>query len=117
LQTAIFARRVAATLSRAVADTESIETGETIDTTLAPPLMTIAECAKVARVSRSSIWRRIQRGEIPAVRVGNTTGPIRVPTEEFLGWLYGSPLAEERPPVGKGDLEPWMEDREVHDAA
>jgi excisionase family DNA binding protein len=49
--------------------------------------MTIAECAKVARVSRSSIWRRIQRGEIPAVRVGNTTGPIRVPTEEFLGWL------------------------------
>jgi hypothetical protein len=62
LQTAIFARRGAATLSRAVADTESIETGETIDTTLAPPLMTIAECAKVACVSRSSIWRRIQRG-------------------------------------------------------
>jgi excisionase family DNA binding protein len=85
LQTAIFARRgdVVARSSRY----EVHRDRKTIDTTLAPPLMTIAECAKVARVSRSSIWRRIQRGEIPAVRVGNTTGPIRVPTEEFLGWL------------------------------
>jgi excisionase family DNA binding protein len=90
---------------------------ETRDSSLAPPLMTIAECAKLARVSRSHIWKRVQAGQIPAVRVGERTGPIRVPTEAFLHWLYDAPSTDETHPLVSPDLAPWVETVEIFDAA
>ncbi len=85
-------------------------TTETTETRfVAGPLLTIAEAAKLARVSRQHMWRLVRRGDVDAVRVGNETGPFRIETEAFLGWLYGSQLPEERPPVTLADLGPWVE--------
>jgi excisionase family DNA binding protein len=96
---------------------EAVETKETRDSSLVPPLMTIKECAELARVSRSHIWKRIRAGQIPAVRVGERTGPIRVPTGAFLHWLYDAPSTDETHPLTPADLAPWVEMPEVFDAA
>jgi excisionase family DNA binding protein len=86
-----------------------VESTETTETSfVAPPLLKLEEAARLARVSRSHIWKRIQRGEIPAVRVGNTTGPIRVPTEAFLAWLYEQ-APEEQASIQPSDLQPWVD--------
>jgi excisionase family DNA binding protein len=67
--------------------TERVERTEAI---LAPPLMTVAEAARVARVSQSYIRKLIARGTIGAVRVGDgEAGPLRIPTESFERWLFG----------------------------
>jgi excisionase family DNA binding protein len=54
-----------------------------------PVLISVREAAEIANVSRVHVWRLIQRGEIPAVRVGEGHGPIRVDREAFLTWLFG----------------------------
>jgi excisionase family DNA binding protein len=80
--------------------------------------MTVAEAARVARVSQSYVRKLIARGEIGAVRVGSSeTGPLRIPVESFLAWLYGEPAAGGRPPVSDADLEPWVQQVEVFDAS
>jgi excisionase family DNA binding protein len=66
-------------------------TTETRETTV-PSLLTCREAAALARVSRVHVWRLIQRGEVPAIRVGED-GPIRVEREPFLEWLFGVPRA------------------------
>jgi excisionase family DNA binding protein len=73
-----------------------METRETPERVLhAPPLLTVEEAAQVARVARSTIWKRVRSGEIPAIRVGSRTGPIRIPTAEYIEWLYGVAVREE----------------------
>lgn len=42
----------------------------------APRFMTVAEVADLMRVSRMTVYRMIQRGEMPAIRVGKS---FRVP--------------------------------------
>jgi len=54
-------------------------------------LLTVREAAAVCRCSVPHAYRLIARGEIPAVRVGEQTGPIRVPESELRAWLYGPP--------------------------
>ena len=54
-----------------------------------PELLKISEAAHIAGVSRVHVWRLVRDGEIPAVRVGNDHGPLRIPREEFRQWLYG----------------------------
>ena len=54
----------------------------------APRLISIRQAAELAGVSKTHIWRLVQRGEVDAVRVGDD-GPIRIPAEIFLRWLYG----------------------------
>jgi excisionase family DNA binding protein len=55
------------------------------------PLLTVPEVAERLRVSRPTVYRRIRAGEIPAIRVGNTSGALRVPADELDAWLYGAP--------------------------
>jgi excisionase family DNA binding protein len=43
-------------------------------------LLTVAEVADELRLTRESVYRRIQAGELDAVRVG-VHGPLRVPTD------------------------------------
>jgi excisionase family DNA binding protein len=94
-----------------------METTETAgDSFVAPPLLTVGEAAKLARVSRTHMWRLCDRGEVLAVRVGDSSGPLRIPTEQFLAWLYGASGGDESRPVNQADLEPWLEEVEVHDA-
>jgi excisionase family DNA binding protein len=55
----------------------------------ATDLMTVAEAAKLANVAPVTVYRRIHEGQIEAIRVGDGRGPIRVPREPFVRWLYG----------------------------
>ncbi len=69
---------------------------ETVETQAppAPRLISIRQAAELANVSRTHLWRLVQRGEVDAVRVGDD-GPIRIPAETFLRWLYGGRRALE----------------------
>lgn len=70
-----------------------METTETRESRfVAPPLLTVAEAARLARVSRSYMWKLIRRDEVEAIGIGTDGGPIRVPTEPFLRWLYCNQL-------------------------
>jgi excisionase family DNA binding protein len=52
----------------------------------APRLISVRDAAQLAGVSRTHVWRLIQRGEVEALRIGEN-GPIRVDAEAFLRWL------------------------------
>src|SRR5262249_22759516 len=55
-----------------------------------PNLLTVEEVAERLRVSIWSVYRRIESGEIPAVRLGSgPRSPIRVDESELEQWLYG----------------------------
>lgn len=49
-----------------------------------PPTIDVEQAAELLGVSRSSGYRGIARGEIPAIRIG---GRIRVPTAKLLRML------------------------------
>jgi excisionase family DNA binding protein len=93
-----------------------METTEATERFVAAPPLTVAEAARIARVSRSWMWKLIRRGDVEAIRVGETSGPLRVPMTEFLRWLYGSQLPEELSPVTQIDPGPLVEMPEVFDA-
>jgi excisionase family DNA binding protein len=54
-----------------------------------PDLIPVKEAARLANVARPTVYRAIARGELPAIRVGELAGPLRVDREAFLAWLYG----------------------------
>lgn len=49
------------------------------------PLLNIAETAQRLRVSTKTVRRMIDRGELPALRVGSQ---IRIAEQELESWLY-----------------------------
>jgi excisionase family DNA binding protein len=54
-----------------------------------PELLKVDEAAARCRVSRPTMYRLIERGVVPAVRVGEGgAGPVRVPAAELDAWLY-----------------------------
>lgn len=52
-----------------------------------PTFMTVAEVAEVMRVSKMTVYRLVQSGELPAVRVGRS---FRVKTDAFQDYLQQS---------------------------
>jgi excisionase family DNA binding protein len=62
---------------------------ETLETRapVATRLISVRQAATIAAVSKTHVWRLIQRGEVEAVRVGKG-GPLRIDAERFLTWLY-----------------------------
>lgn len=48
------------------------------------PFLTVAEVAGILRVSRMTVYRRIDAGEIEAIRVGRT---VRVLRSSLQTWL------------------------------
>ena len=56
-------------------------------------LLSVAQAAKRLNVSKPTIYRRIQEGDLPALRVGSGIGPIRIDADELERWLYGMPEA------------------------
>ena len=53
-------------------------------------LLTVDEVAAQLRQSRWSIYRKISRGELSAVRVSDSpNGPLRVPADELRRFIYG----------------------------
>jgi excisionase family DNA binding protein len=59
-----------------------------METAATTTLIRVSTAAHLAGVSRAHLYRLIERGEVPAIRVGEH-GPIRVDREPFLEWLYG----------------------------
>jgi excisionase family DNA binding protein len=57
----------------------------------AETLLTVREAAREARVSPVHLYRLINAGVVPAIRVGEGRGPLRVPADEFRSWLFSEP--------------------------
>jgi excisionase family DNA binding protein len=51
-------------------------------------LMTIAEVATRLSVSEKTIRRYVERGELPALRLGHERGPLRIDRAELTAWLF-----------------------------
>jgi excisionase family DNA binding protein len=56
-------------------------------------LLTVDETADVLRVSAKTVRRRIAAGELPAVQLGPSGSPLRIPEDELLRWLNDVPVA------------------------
>ncbi len=62
---------------------------ETTETQETPRLLSVSEAAERCAVSRPHMYRLVGAGVVPALRVGNESGPIRIDERELEGWLYG----------------------------
>ena len=56
-----------------------------------PSLLTPAEVALRLRQDRATIYRKIRAGALPAVRLNDQRGALRVPEDELAAWLYADP--------------------------
>jgi excisionase family DNA binding protein len=54
-------------------------------------LLTVRETAALLRQSERSVRRKVHSGQIPAVRLGDGGGPLRIPADELKAWLYKEP--------------------------
>ncbi len=52
--------------------------------------LTVAEVAARLRCSPVTVYRRIHDGSIPAVRIGNDVGLLRIPARELEARLFAS---------------------------
>jgi excisionase family DNA binding protein len=65
-------------------------------------LLTVVEVAERLNVSRSTVRRRIDHGEIPALRLGRgPQAPVRIDPLELAAWLYEDPAAALSRPTGE----------------
>ena len=56
------------------------------------PLLRVDAVAERLDVSRRTVYRKIEAGQIPALRLGSSPGEaIRVPEAELLEWLFREP--------------------------
>jgi excisionase family DNA binding protein len=79
--------------------------------TRSPELLRIPETAERLNVSRASVYRWITEGRLPAVRLGDRGGPLRVRAEELDEWLEErrtSTDVSERDGSRQGQLKPKM---------
>jgi len=60
-----------------------------------PELLTVGEAAERLRVSRPTMYRLIRAGVVPALRIGDGVGPIRIPVAELDSWLDGRRIQPE----------------------
>jgi len=52
-----------------------------------PPVMTVAEVAKAARVSKATVYAEIRRGKLDVIRLGTANRVWRVSRVAFERWL------------------------------
>ena len=50
-----------------------------------PVLLTVAEAAKLLRLSRSQVYNLVSAGQLPTVRLGPRG--IRIPRQALLDWI------------------------------
>jgi excisionase family DNA binding protein len=65
----------------------------------APKSLDVGAVAERLNVSRPTVYRLISAGVIPALRIGESRGALRVDEAELLEWLYrdsGGPAASHR---------------------
>jgi excisionase family DNA binding protein len=68
--------------------------GEALPLAEAPDVLTVEECAKLARTGPKPIYRAVARGELYGRRIGRN---IRVPKRAFIAWLQGEGSGEVQP--------------------
>jgi excisionase family DNA binding protein len=56
------------------------------DATTTDRLLTVTETAERLRCSRTSIYRKVATGDIPAVRLAEH-GPLRISADDLERWL------------------------------
>jgi excisionase family DNA binding protein len=54
-------------------------------------LLSPAKVAQLLGLHRASVYRRINTGELPAIRLGED-GPLRVRSDELEAWLKRHPV-------------------------
>jgi excisionase family DNA binding protein len=70
------------------------ERPDTLQAMLANPgevqkLLTVEQVAERLQVSKWSVYRRIEAGELPAIRLGSTNrAPLRISERELQAWLF-----------------------------
>jgi excisionase family DNA binding protein len=106
-----------AILAVGVADKRSVPL-----TTAETKLLTLAEVARRLNCSQLTVRRRIQEGELPAVRLGSSPRhPLRVDERELNSWLYGSAAGVDssarrrRPPLRAAHPFPGLVEAPPHD--
>jgi excisionase family DNA binding protein len=58
-------------------------------------LLTVAEVARLARLSERTVRRRIAAGELPAVRLGTgSRAPVRIGADELAAFVESHPAGE-----------------------
>ena len=50
-------------------------------------MLRVPEVARALDVHRDTVYRRIARGDIPAIRLGDGKGSLRIPLDELKAWL------------------------------
>ena len=71
---------------------ESTKESNTSASEVLPPVLTVAETARLLRLGRSKTYEALRQGVIPHVRVGKL---IRVPRDPLLAWLSRGELSGE----------------------
>jgi excisionase family DNA binding protein len=61
-----------------------------------PSLLTPAEVGRRLRQDRATIYRKIRAGVLPAVRLNDGRGALRIPADELADWLYADPKETDR---------------------
>lgn len=57
-------------------------------TTIATELLTVPQVAERLQLSASAIYQKVERGEIPAVKLGpGPKAPVRIDADELDAWL------------------------------
>ncbi len=67
---------------------------EAVTLTEAPDVLTVVECARLARTGPKPIYRAIANGELYGRKIGKQ---IRVPKRAFIAWLEGEGTGEVLP--------------------
>ena len=67
------------------------------DTDILPRLLTVDEVCELLHYSRSTVYRLIGAGNLPAVRLGRDGAALRVRTDALADWL--APITSERTPT------------------
>jgi len=61
-------------------------------------LLKVEEAARLLRLSAASVYRRVETGELRAVRLGSgPCAPVRIEAEELERYLHGGALTRARP--------------------
>jgi excisionase family DNA binding protein len=63
-----------------------VRTSDVTDLSTLPVILSVAEAAKVLRLSRSQAYEYVNRGIIPCIRLGNS---IRIPKARLAALLTG----------------------------
>jgi excisionase family DNA binding protein len=50
--------------------------------------LTAGRVAERLGVNTATVYRAVQRGEVPAVQLGGPRHTIRIPEDEFMEWLF-----------------------------